>query len=606
VLGLKSCVIGITFDQLLSALNIIFLLAVLVTVINSGQAVAYEINIYNCYPLYLWLFIALVYVTGIIVLLRYVFDLSSHHKYWLIGVLSIVIVNTILLTIPVIRGYFFYGVTDASQYYGFTKDIETFGHFFDQTSVSPLGNATYTPVLNVYPAFSILAVFLSSLTGINSRTISMLLPAFFFAFYQLFVFLIARKMDGNLKRALFVLAFALPSLFLSLQSMAIPTVFTFFSIPFILYVTKEWLTDNSGKARWLLLVTIILIVLPFEHPGDAISVLLVLIAAEFFLVKKALRVRAFLTVFGIAITTWFIRIYSLGIFTTSLHSLFGRSFVELSYYTSIIERSNVSTLKVVTVFLSSWGQVIIYSTVAGIILISLLSLVYRKKNISSYSFPAALFIIFIVLTPVFMLTPGIGSFRRVLFYAIFGSTLLLGFYLYDRISRVRFRGALTYGLSILLIVVILICVFNVHDSPYIRSYNEQITKTNVLGMSFFLDNNEGLFFVDQIRVMQYSLSAINIGNELTPRNIRWGVSEQYQPPDHFGYTSYQQFGQAIGTTHFLLANKLDEQLLPTVFPDFEGTWRWTPEDWHRLQFNDPSVNRVYDNNDFIAYYISSK
>lgn len=587
-------------DKLLSALSISFLAAALIMILVAGPSSGYEIDIYAVYPTYFWLLLAMVYLlSSILVLDRVLF--KSNGRYWIIGVLLIVCANSIVLLIPIFRGYFFYGTTDAAQCYGLMKDIKMYGNIGVQAAQQ--SSTTYSPIQDIYPAFPILIVATSYLTGSDLKLLSMLAPCFFFLFYQFSIFVLARSLTHSFRKALLALAFAFPFLFLYLQSMATPTVLLFLYSPFVIFIAHAWLTPERQKLSLAILTVIVLMSIPIAHPADAISILTMLILLEIILRRNRVRIMRFRSPSIILAIVWFIWISSFGVFSQSVYAVFHSNLFELSPYITTLNRAHAPILDVITIFLKGWGQNLEYFIVSGTILIILVMSLRRKKLSSTYAFISIVFIVFLVLTPVFTLIPTIGGYRRVLYYAVFASTLLNAFYCYDCFARIRRKKAFFIFLTLIIFSSIVLGILNVHYSPFTRGSNHQITYMDAQGMSWFLAHNNGQNLIDQIRVQQYALSAINIGDRQTPKNIRWGTSEQYQALDHFGYGTYYQYGNAFNEDRYFIGDKLDRILLPTVFPDYRNSWRWNEEDWTRFESSDASALRVYNNNEFVTYYI---
>jgi len=574
--------------------------AALVIAIAAGPAVGYEIDIYAVYPIYFWVLLGLAYFVSLLLVMRGAFY-GGGRRYGLIGIISIVCANSLILLIPFLRGYYFYGTTDAAQYLGFTQDIQTYGNIgLERTHIQ---SATYTPIQDVYPAFPILISVISALTGLESRVLAMLMPFLFFIFYQFSIFILAHKLTHNFQKALLALAFAFPTMFLFLQSMCMPSVLLFFYSPFVIFVTLTWLTDRGREISWLLLVIVSIMVIPFSHPGDAISILIILFCIEFIRrrSKTTLKVGSVSAILSII---WFVWVSSIGVFAQSITSIFsGVSFGDLFSYLQTAGRANVSLLTTIDLFLRNFGQEMMYFAVSGLILISLILMRRRRKPTShEYLYPLAIFLIFLILTPFFILIPGVGTYRRVIYYAVLGSTLLNAFFFYDWYTKAKFKKMLFSLITCIIFLAMLLSMFNVHASPFIKQSNQQITYSDALGMNWFFLHNNDQNPIDQIRITQYSLSAINLGVRETPRNIRWGTSNSYQALDHFAYTEYNQYGQAFTSDRYFLSSKLDRDIFPTIFPEYQNYWRWTDSDWRKL-VNDPSVIRTYDNLEFYIFYI---
>ncbi len=579
----------------------VFLFAVaLVTVSMMPLASGYEIDLYAAFPLFFWFVLGAVYLFSLLLVLRRVF-FDVKNRCWVIGVLLIICVNSLILILPVLRGYYFYGITDSAQFFGLTKDIQTYSNISSDLSLLPLN--TYEPFSNLYPGFSILFVSVGYLTSLDIRLISMFAPCFFFMFYQLGLFVLAQSVTNSFRKALLTLAFSFPLLFLYLQSMCTPTVLLFLYSPFVVFIVYRLLTAKSNSFSWLLLIVPVLLSLPIAHPVDVFSIAILLLGITLIQHFYANKIGHAWYIFLILSIVWFIWTTVVGVFSQGVNSLIQRTSIgELSTYIEVAEQANAGAFDLVERFLIGFGQEAEYIALSGVIIIILVISSRRKKISFEYFFPMLILIVFLLLLPVFEFIPSIGSFRRMLFYAVLGATLLNGFYCYDCFTRVRFKKFSVPFLTIVIFGALLLGLFNVHASPLTRQYNQQITSMDVVGFSWFTTYNNGQSQICQIRVMQYALSSISTGIRETPRNIRWGTNDQYQAPDHFGYGTYDQYGNNFSDDTYFLTNKLDRLLLPVVFADYQSSWRWNDLDWQNL-LDDPSVLRVYDNSEFTVSYV---
>jgi hypothetical protein len=63
------------------------------------------------------------------------------------------------------------------------------------------------------------------------------------------------------------------------------------------------------------------------------------------------------------------------------------------------------------------------------------------------------------------------------------------------------------------------------------------------------------------------------------------------------------YGQFFAQDRYFVESKLSRMLYPEIFPEFEHLWRFTPEDFHRIDNIDPTVSRIYSNGEFWVHYV---
>jgi hypothetical protein len=591
-----------TMSRFLGTLSISFAAVASVIVAATPPATGYEISIYQAYPAYLYFFMAAALVCGFSVLV-YSASGKDRSNWWIAGLAGVLIINSLVLLLPVFRGYIFYGRTDPGQHFGFAKDIELIGHF----------GASGTRFENFYPASHIWVASFSKVTGLDLTAVAMATPWIFWLLYVFSILILSKLVAKNLGQQLIIISFALPLSFGFVQSSFFPTMLTFFLAPLTLFLLYRRDADD-GKFSYTLLFILMVLLLPFMHAGDTVSFLILFICLAI-----AKRVYKWLkhkqgpplalpdlgNAIAILSAAWLIWFSSFSMFGKAVKSVFdwlvyGAGISPAIRQLSILERAQATLPDILEVFLRTHGHNLLFFIIALAILLKWLS--KRKQRPSNYLIFSVILVVFLILVPVFYATPGVGEYRRVLPYAILAATFVIGFGLGDWLWNYQHKVFAALPITAIVVMVTILGIFNVHYSPFIKSANQQISHYDVSGMDWFLQHQNGENLIDQQRVMQYTLSAIILGNEATPRRIRWGTSEEYQTPDHFGYDQHDMYGQSYQEDRYFLNDKFSRELLPAVFPKFEPYWRWNNSDWNRLE-RDPSVFKVYQNGEFEVFYV---
>ena len=100
----------------------LILLNLAIIVRNPGVE-GYEISLYDEYPVYLWYSIlSCIFICQIILLISF-FSNSKNSILWKTACIGIVLSNSILILMPLIRGYTIYGYGDPCAHIGFIKDM---------------------------------------------------------------------------------------------------------------------------------------------------------------------------------------------------------------------------------------------------------------------------------------------------------------------------------------------------------------------------------------------------------------------------------------------------------------------------------------------------
>ena len=162
--------------KLLSIFAFSFIVLALTIILKTPSTTSYEINIYNTYPWYFWMFIMLAIYAGTLILLKSYLS-KVQNNYWIFGFGAILLSNFILLTIPEIQNYFILGRGDVLTHIGFMRDILVTGSFG----------------LDMYPILHILGATTYYFTRITLERITILIYPVFSIFYILSFYILYKK-----------------------------------------------------------------------------------------------------------------------------------------------------------------------------------------------------------------------------------------------------------------------------------------------------------------------------------------------------------------------------------------------------------------------------
>lgn len=612
---MNNQIVKSSFEKILLLIGILFILLDLFMISITPSQSGYEISIYNVFPFYFWLFIMFSISCGIIIMVKQAFT-EKKSNLWVMGFFLILFTNCLVLMLPLIRGYLTYGRADVLTHIGFIQDIISTGHFGAMDSAVP----------NLYPVIHILSVSIYYFTGISPDLLAETLPIFFIIFYMVSIYLFSRALTSNKGQAILITAFGSLLLFKAENLMLAPSVQAFFLLPFILFIyIKSKKSDNQKVYSVLLLV--LLILLPFLHPGEGSLFLLVILTLMdismlfIYLINNKLAIissfkhmslKNSLNVSLILFIAWFTWLSSFSIFGTRISSIANWLVNEVgtttaSQYLDTLSNAQLTLFQFVDLFVKSYGQDILYCLLATIIVLILIKEILHKKyfvdkNITAFSF---IFIIFMIIMAICFIGIFGVDFNRVMRYVIFSATILSGLGFYKLYTITKHKKALKITLISVLIISSSICVFNTFPSPIVRDANYQVTQMELSGVNWFFNYRDANYSIETIdpRTVVRMIHGL-YGAEFDMSNVAIPKTEF-----HFGYTNESYYGESLYSKKnysYYLDMKFWRVFYPEIYPEYQTQWKYTPNDFYRLNNDDNSVDMVYSNGEFWTYYVKSR
>jgi hypothetical protein len=607
--------IGIGNNRIAAFLISVPLLLAIVTAVLTGQARGYEISIYAAYPMYFWLLVIISLGLGVCVLVNQSFARRKSYLWIIVGFLIVASTNLLVLTLPAIRGYTSWATTDTLTHLGYIKDIMNTGHF------APAGVRGE----NFYPAIHILSSAICYATGIKPEFLVMVFTAFFFLFYVLSIFFLSKQLTQNLGAVILITTFGSLVMFEIYQVSFLPSTFGFFLIPFILFLYFKSRASSHGT-KFLIPLSLLLFALPFYHPGEVplfLIIIFVCIGIGYSLSRRINRHRISPQVSGIRKSNFPFAIYPIGILAVSVFTWFstfgkfefqvpvianwllqGSGESSIASTLNLLNRANLSALQFADLFTKLYGQMLVYFVVSLIFSVVVLrKILFSRDQISPNKIIfVILFVLFGIGIFVFAFNEFFLSYDRELRWVIFASTVLNGLSLYELYSTTKKQNmikAIKLITIILLISSMIIGLFNTYNSPIIKTYNDQVTLSEMSGMNLFFNHQDGITYTVDMYTASYRFAYGILGVETSPVTIR---VDPILPPNHFGYSTYATLGESYHTDQYLIENTLTRIIYPQTAAGYESQWRFTSADFARLQ-NDPSVNFIYSNGDLRIYRI---
>jgi hypothetical protein len=406
--------------------------------------------------------------------------------------------------------------------------------------------------------------------------------------------------------------------------MLAPSVQAFFILPFLLLIFYKAYSNKKESLVYSAILVLMLILLPFFHPGEGsvyliplfIGIYLSFIFYRRFGMKDNSNIktgRNLVNVILILFVTWATWFFSFSAFGRKAGKIadwviYQSGNTNIDQVSDLLITANLSTIQFLNLLIHSYGQQLIYIALGFVIaLIIYITLIYLKKPVDLDKFIFSnLFFIFIGLAIVsFVGYTGVDSFRG-LRYVLFVSTILIGTFAYDFVKKmdINYRK---YGITLIISVLMvssIIGLFNTYGSSETKSVNFQVTKMEMVGDNWLLDNRNKSLFVESITPKQLNrFSAAILGSNGAYINHRFKLKIS---PTHFNYTNTNNYGASLVKDEYYVDWKLSRIFYPNIYPEYENVWKYTSKDFDYLDNMDNSVNPIYSNGEFWVYYINSK
>ena len=618
---MKEQIVNSNYEKILLIIGFSLIILDLFIISITPSSVGYEISLYSVFPTYFWLFIIGAISCGIIILVKQAFT-KKKSNIWILGFFLVLFSNLVILILPLIRGYSTYGRGDVLTHLGFIQDIIATGHF----------GAINTVGMNLYPILHILCVTIYYFTGISPQIISLTLPIFFITFYMISIYLFARTFTNNIKQSILITAFGSILLFRSEDLMLAPSVAAFFLLPFILFVYLKAKTSGNQASKFASILLLLLIMLPFLHPGEGtllLIIILILIDVSMLLYNitnknltitssfKKLSLKNSLNVSLLLLICWFMWISNYVIFGQRISTISNWLLNEIgsttaTQYINILGNAHLTIIQFFQLVMKMYGQDILFFIVSSfIVLVVIKETLYKylqktlyKNNITNlktFTFSVIFIALIILMIICFMGVLGV-DFGREMRYVLFASTILNGLVLYQIFIKTNYKKALAVLVIVFLILSSAIGIFNAFPAPITDQPNSQVTQMDLSGVNWFLNN----------RNVSISSEAIDPGY-IYRLEDSFGVQFSNhalitQTVDHFNYTNQSNYGATLNskTDSYFLDMKISRIFYPDIFPGYQNQWKYTSNDFNRLDNNDSSVNQIYSNGQFWVYYVNYK
>lgn len=592
--------------KILFVINYAILLSALLIILLTSPASSYEFSIYDAYPNYFWcLIIASIFLGQVCAVLSVLDDSTS--KYWPLGFLAAVIANCLLLSLPVIRGYFIYGSGDVLTHIGYMKDIGNY---------ASIGS-------NHYPILHMLGFSMHEFTGLSFGIITMIIPPIFSIVSILYWYILGKEIFNDKSKVVILVLIAFLPMYGVMNSLFTPNHEAFLMLPLVLYcLIKSQNAANKTEVNAILITLSVLIVL--FHPliaimamsiyallyvSDALSISI----SSFKLHTKNIWI--VIAIMAMIFSIWSTYIYLLtDVLDPLISSIMGTDAVEseLLAQLDLLSQVEVDIIYLIKLGLFTYGLDAILGLLALISILYLLIL-YTKEGIKIprfLLFSIVCFIVFFTLGVTIFFTINEFGYGRVYKVArifsliIISSSAVTAYRRLQNISNLK-RVIFCTLTCTLVIMLIVLSAFTFHLSPTIKQMNQQVPMSDYYGMATFFEKRD-----DSILILEHGTSQMRFHDAIYGRsypevNIRydWGGGNSLLPVDHFGYNASYSLGSNYDGKRYLLLATQGKNFYENMYPEFPDKWRFTDQDYEMLE-SDTSVIRVCSNEDFTLYLIN--
>ena len=587
------------WSRWLSLFGFGLLLVAVATLLRTPEADGFEVSIYDVYPVSFWALLVAALFVGQLLILRDALVDTRATKNWQVGFLLCLLVGTILLFMPYIRGYPVYGRADLLTHLGYVREIQATGG---------------DPFLNIYQNLHQLFLALSYATGVDPlylvNAVAGIISLFsIVASYALLSAIFDRR------RVLLTLPFVVVLVSGSAHLNPSPYAQSVLLLPFVLYLFVKAQETETFAFRAPLAITVVAIVL--YHPLTAVFLLGVVSLyygvislssrqQDWSLAAPVSRVTAtsvlqFILVVFIA---WYYNFAGIILrFETVVTTLLspGEGEGELDRYGQTVAEYSPELVDLARVGFFRYGQrAILLAIGTAFVMYATWSYLRGRPPLSPYlsTFTHG-FVLFSTIGVVFLVVGLVGGFGRPLVFAQYFAVFVAGSLLavvYDRVDR---QALVTASVSVLLVVLIVASMATLYHSPMGGDSNPQATQQDFAGAESYLENDLQQQLLLEHGTTLYRFEDAFAGTDSnTVQRVGTGL------PPRLGYTEHQTLGENYGIDQVIVVTERGKAFYPAAYPGYEDAWRIHPTDFDRLA-TDPTVSHVYSNDEFDIYLVEA-
>jgi len=593
--------------KIILIIGFLLLLVILKILLDVGPALSYEFSIYDAYPWYFWVFLLSAIVCGQVVILGSAVT-RSVKNYWLFGLFAILISNAVLFFLPIIRGYYIYGDGDALTHIGYMKDILSTSNISD----------------NHYPIDHILGVIIHVFSGLSLPDTAHIIPPIFSFFFILSMYFVGKTIFQNKFEQLILVLLASMLIFGNSYFITFtPNSQALFLVPLMLYLAFKIYHDVNNIKYYILLLLIGSLIV-FYHPLVALMVILILGIMEItpYILEKyqksiQKKVNYSYTIFYM-LTLFLIWSSYLITLIWVMKPILGRLIFgdesvrsELQTNFDLLSKVMVDPMYLLKLILNVYGQWVILGFLSLISIGLILKSMKDQKTESSFYKGVSIvgFITFLPLSIAMLFTNGNFDFGRVYCFALLFSLLLIptGIYLGiyrnpDTRSLSKKKIVILSGVFFIFFCITYFSIFNLYYSPTIKYANQHVPQSDYTGLNTFFSYRDDSLPVLELGPSSFRFYDAIFGVAAERPNIYY-YDKIMDPPDHFGYQNETLSRDFYSNLKYLILNNKGRESYPHVYPEFKNDWRYLPEDFEKLKY-DNNIQQIYSNRNIEIFMIS--
>ncbi len=577
----------------------VLLLSTVAIILSTPPSDGFEQSIYAAYPLSFWVLLTATFFVGKLLIIREAFASTPDARNWIGGFTLSLFVATILLLMPLIRGYSVYGRADLLTHIGHTGVIhETGGE----------------PFQNIYQSLHQLALTLSYATGVEPIGIYNTIPVVITIFSIVASYLLLSTIFDR-RRVLMTLPFVIGFVAGSTHLNPSPYAQSVLFLPFLLYLFARTQQTDILLFRVPLALTVVAVVL--YHPLTAVFLLVVLMIhysvltfstwrgpPDFSVPVSRVTATSIVQLAAVTFLAWYYNFVGIIIrFDIVFRQLLdpGESETELDMYGETIAAFSPDLVDIVRVAAFRFGERFVLLTLGSMFV---LIAVWRYARGERFSTPYLStftlgFVAFSALGALFLFVDLIGGFGRPLVFAQYFAAFLAGSIILELYNRSNEKTVLFITTVVVILVVTTVSVATLYGSGMAAASTSQVTDQDISSAEWYLDNE-----LQSTPLLESGTTMYRFEHALAGSDSNTVQREGTFPPDRFNYTNHDTLGDSYDIDQYLVVTERGKQFYPNSYPGYEDSWRFQPADFERLS-QDPTVNRVYSNSDIEIYLVDS-
>jgi hypothetical protein len=566
----------------LVALTTTFSLLVLIYAIYSlsaNPAKGYELSIYSATPKVFWVAIIIGLINGIFLIIYSIIGKSK--RTWVIGVFEVLLCNFMIISLYALRGYtLYFGRGDVGSYVGLAKDVISNG---------------YLSINNFYPIVSIIVSQIAQISSISPISICQYMPALFFVFYFVSSYCWAKSISKEKKFILSVLLAATPIFFAWFPTSIYHQMLSIWTLPFFFFCVQK-----NHELRYRIICIVMCISYPFWHPLTAVMVCLYLFTwssleklgyiknEKMDKTNRNVSLTLILICF-VSMIAWFISQYPLVISMRSIVLQLLGLLDKTSTFLEVTELSSkIGLLSAVkTAFLMITDDMVYYI----LSLFSIYCILFKPSGMIRKKYlPIIMCFIMgnIFYLIIFLATRTHTPDRLINLNINMIFTPLLVGYLLFRLSHKKRRAKYTF---ILFFLFISLCtsISSLYPSPITMRPNDQVTKMDVVGMKWLIDNKNHEHMTGYVMTSPHRFSDLIYGCSFKQERADLRKRGNLYFPDHFGIENDSFF--PVDRISYFTISDFDIRAYTEVWDDMD---RFTKEDFNKINVCN-NIDKIYEN-----------